>query len=118
MANESVRIWTAVLTAMAAVLLTAGSVLGAAGANAVGACTGIMNQGLVQYSQCATNSGAHCTSSLGNFAGGHVTCTYPDGGRDECDYRDRGLRADQRNLHIHPVWFMKRHELGMTNESR
>ena len=86
MANESVRIWTAVLTAMAAVLLTAGSVLGAAGANAVGACTGIMNQGLVQYSQCATNSGAHCTSSLGNFTGGHVTCTYPDGGRDECDY--------------------------------
>jgi hypothetical protein len=82
---------------------TAAVVAGVAGAAAValmpgasaygaGQCSDQMAGNLQVYYACISDVSARCTESGGAFphtlgiVSGHITCIYPDGSRDECDY--------------------------------
>lgn len=75
---------------LAAVLLTAGSMLFATPANAAPTCTALGSSPdpatRYRYMDCTREAGAFCHwiggGALGGLAGGttHMTCTYPDGG--------------------------------------
>jgi hypothetical protein len=83
---------TRILTAVTAVLLTMGGLLGAGHATAGPYCT---DQGyaFVPYSNCTAAAGAHCTPNPGG-----VTCVYPDGSRDECT--QQGILGPSSCVHI------------------
>jgi hypothetical protein len=83
-------------SALAAVLLTAASMLFATPpTNAAPTCTALGSSPdpatRYRYMDCTREAGAFCHwiggGALGGLGGGttHMTCTYPDGGRDECD---------------------------------
>lgn len=55
---------------------------------ATGACTGIDNG--QAHQACVNNLGGQC-GGIGMFGFMHSTCTYPDGSRDECDWRMTSL---------------------------
>ena len=61
-------------------------------ARAAGRCADQMAGNLQAYYACISYTSARCTESGGAFpqtlgiARGHITCVYPDGSRDECDY--------------------------------
>ena len=61
-------------------------------AHAVGQCADQMAGNLPVYYACISDASARCTESGGAFPHtlgiirGHITCIYPDGSRDECDY--------------------------------
>jgi hypothetical protein len=88
---SSMGYWTAPvvvgLAAAAAVSFTAST-----SANASGQCADQIAGNLRTYYTCIAQASARCTESGGAFAGtlgivrGHITCVYPDGSRDECDY--------------------------------
>ena len=75
------------LAAAAAVSLAAGP-----SAHASGQCSDQMAGNLQVYYACISDAAARCTESGGAFpqtlgiVRGHITCVYPDGSRDECDY--------------------------------
>jgi hypothetical protein len=75
------------LAATAAVALMPGPT-----AYAAGQCSDQMAGNLRVYYACISDASARCTESGGAFAHtlgivrGHITCVYPDGSRDECDY--------------------------------
>jgi hypothetical protein len=48
-------------------------------------CTGLAATNLTAYQGCIFNSGANCQTHITGPSSNHTTCTYPDGGRDECD---------------------------------
>lgn len=50
--------------------------------HADGACTAL---GPDAYKDCRIRMNLHCESRLVAYTVAHVTCTYPDGGRDECE---------------------------------
>ena len=61
-------------------------------AHAAGQCADKMADNLQAYYTCIRDASARCSESGGAFpstlgiVGGHITCVYPDGSRDECDY--------------------------------
>jgi hypothetical protein len=62
-------------------------------AYAAGQCSDQMAAGNLRvYYACISDASARCTESGGAFphtlgiVRGHITCVYPDGSRDECDY--------------------------------
>jgi hypothetical protein len=75
------------LAAAAAVSLTPGPP-----AHAAGQCADQMGGNLPAYYACISYASARCDESGGAFphtlgiVRGHITCVYPDGSRDECDY--------------------------------
>lgn len=54
-------------------------------AHAGGECTNLAND-VDGYNQCMIKMNVRCVGGgpTGAIQGGYVTCTYPDGGRDEC----------------------------------
>ena len=62
-------------------------------ARADGACTALANPDDIDaYNECVFRANAYCKGrSTGFYVDFHVTCKYPDGGRDECDERLRPL---------------------------
>jgi hypothetical protein len=54
-------------------------------AHATGKCTDLSTTNPTAYQGCILNSGANCSSRISGILATHITCTYPDGGRDECD---------------------------------
>jgi hypothetical protein len=78
-----------------AVLLTAGSMLFATPAHASPTCTALGNSSdpatRYKYMDCTREQGAFChwlgAGGYGGLLGGstNMTCTYPDGGHDECN---------------------------------
>jgi hypothetical protein len=75
------------LAAAAAISLISGS-----SAHASGQCADQIAGNLRAYYACISYASARCTESGGAFPHtlgimrGHITCVYPDGSRDECDY--------------------------------
>jgi hypothetical protein len=71
------------------VLLAAGAILQTPGvapqAFASPTCTGLAATNLTAYQGCIFNSGANCQTHITGPSSNHTSCTYPDGGRDECD---------------------------------
>ena len=63
-----------------------------ASAHAAGQCAEQMAGNLQVYYACISDASARCTESGGaspqtlGIVRGHITCVYPDGSRDECDY--------------------------------
>jgi len=61
-------------------------------AHGAGQCADRMADDLPAYYACIHDASAQCTESGGAFpqtlgiVRGHITCVYPDGSRDECDY--------------------------------
>ena len=61
-------------------------------AHAAGQCSNKIAGNLQAYYACINDASARCTESGGAFpttlgvVRGHITCVYPDGSRDECDY--------------------------------
>ncbi len=66
-------------------------------AHAAGKCADQMAGNLQAYYGCIGHTSARCTESGGynefgrptqtlGIVHGHITCVYPDGSRDECDY--------------------------------
>lgn len=47
-------------------------------------CTALANNESA-FNACVQTAQAHCTSGMMIYFWHHVTCTYPNGGRDECD---------------------------------
>jgi hypothetical protein len=58
---------------------------GAPEAHAAGKCTDLSTTNPTAYQGCILNSGANCATHPGGILIIHSSCTYPDGGRDECD---------------------------------
>ncbi len=82
----------ACLAGVAAVSLVLGP-----SAHAAGKCADQMAGNLQAYYGCINDTSARCTESGGytvsgrpdqtlGIVRGHITCVYPDGSRDECDY--------------------------------
>ena len=61
-------------------------------AHGAGQCADKMAGNLQAYYACINYAAGRCTESGGAFPAtlgvvrGHITCVYPDGSRDECDY--------------------------------
>lgn len=57
----------------------------AARADPTGPCTALASDNTSNaYTSCIKKTGGHCTTSPALYFWVHVTCTYPDNGRDEC----------------------------------
>ncbi len=56
-------------------------------AQAAGACTDLAATNPTAFMGCILNSGANCATNITGPLSQHVSCTYPDNGRDECDYQ-------------------------------
>ena len=81
-------------------LLVAGAVLSpgvAPQALASPTCTGLAATNR-RYQGCIFNSGANCQTHLTGPSSNHTTCTYPDGGRDECDTQSVALGLQPPNV--------------------
>lgn len=57
-------------------------------ANADGQCTAKTNA--QAHQACVANADGQC-GGIGMFGASHMTCTYPDGSRDECDWHMTSL---------------------------
>jgi hypothetical protein len=65
-------------------LSTVGAVTVAPQAHADGQCTALAND-TNAFNACMHNANEHCTAvGIMLYGTRHVSCTYPDGGRDEC----------------------------------
>lgn len=76
-------------------------------AHADGACTALANDSDA-YNICVNKMNVHCVYTGGFYPTGNSTCTYPDGGRDNCVYHftlslfDAGQIADQNCTYVPP----------------
>jgi len=69
---------TLLIVALAALFIAA-----PAPAHADETCTALAND-VDAYNACTSKVNSHCVGTGGFFSGVHATCTYPDGGRDDC----------------------------------
>jgi|GEM_PF-1584860 len=75
-------LWSNALLAVAPVALF---IAAPAPVHAGGECTALANvNNGAGYNACRTKMGVRCANSGGFVTEYHHTCTYPDGGRDEC----------------------------------
>lgn len=72
----------------AAAALVMWMVIPSPSANADGQCTSKDNA--QAHQACVANTGGQC-GGIGMFGASHMTCTYPDGSRDECDWHMTSL---------------------------
>lgn len=71
--------------ALLAVTPAALFIAGPAPAHADETCTALASADTADpYKACVAKTNARCVGTGGVFTETHVTCTYPDGGRDEC----------------------------------
>jgi hypothetical protein len=68
-----------------AVLLAVSSTLAAPQAHADGPCTGLYATNTTDFAHCIMDAHANCTNRVSGVMATHMTCTYADGSRDECD---------------------------------
>lgn len=73
------HLWSTALLAVAPAALF---IAAPAPAHAGGECTAL---GPGAYKECRITMNLRCESRQVSYLGVHATCTYPDGGRDECD---------------------------------
>ncbi|BBY35565.1 hypothetical protein MMIN_36260 [Mycolicibacter minnesotensis] len=72
--------WSKALLAVAPAALF---IAAPAPAHADGACTALANE-VAAYNACMNKMNMHCAYTGGFYVEVHSTCTYADGGRDEC----------------------------------